>query len=817
MGKSVLELAVNTGQWDAGLKKASSSLHNFIDTSGGLKQAMDKDSESLNKFVQMIGNMDSKAKTSRSQMNDYKKMFEDLRTVFNQLSDAEKNSTFGQSLQASMDKVKAKFQEAQRQMNETNKALTDTNSASSNASGGLDKLTGALGINIKQLAGWGTAIAAGKAALSVIKDAFFASESSVDEWGRTVAAGKSIYEGFLQALNSGNLSGFFNNMDNIISKARAAYDALDTLNTMMTIINPERVKLQARANQIKGQMRRGEISQEAGQQALRENEKELSKAYRMEAGMNYNAFTKEVQRKLATAGETLTDSQFSMLMRSFHDSDFAMQMRNQAKGSRNTRVTYMGTTQNGQGMYRTETSDTRNLQQRMMDLFTDEWRQQFSPYLSASFSAINSSNQMLLGDARYLKGGGGGGGGTIRTGGGGGGGGTVSTPPPTGSIVEQEAKVQALTKAWREATDQAGRDGYLKQLEEAKAVLDEMQGKKGAPAGSMAELEEELNKLTQAQRLATSPEEWKRLGDEIDGVKKRMSTLRGEVEEMATGLAGVSQNSLSAWISGQSSSMGNMEMGSSGYLATRANIIDAKTMQNVLENAIKNDIAISPDTIESLWEQIIGGENIPDEVWQELIDTINDQLAELDIQPIKIDFETGEVHQKSKQMKQDWKDAAKAIQSVGSAMTSIENPMAKVVGTIAQAIASIALGAGEAIKQAGNGSAGGPWGWIAFAAAATATMISSIAAVKSATSGGFAEGGIVPGNYNSGDQLRLGDFGVNSGELILNRAQQGNLASQLSGGVGDLNLSAVVTAEDIVFVLNNRGKRTGRGEYLMTH
>ena len=814
MSKSVLELAVGTGQWDAGLKRATSSLHNFIDTSGGLKQALDKDSESLNKFVQMMGDMDSKAKTSRGQMNDYKKMFEDLRTVFNQLSDAEKNSDFGRSLQASMDKVKAKFQEAQRQMNETTKALTDATTASSDASGGLDKLTGALGINIKQLTGWGAAIAAGKAALDVVKDAFFASESQVDEWGRTVEAGKSIYQGFLQALNNGDLGGFLSNMNNIVAAARAAYDALDNLRTMMTIINPERARLQSQATGIKAQIRRGEISKEEGQRQLKALEPQLQQSYKKEAQLNFDFFEKRVDQRLAEGGIYLSPADKKLFMATFTDHALAEQQKGLARGERKTTVQYMGGTQNGQAMYLKSTVDTRNIQQRIMDLFTDEWRNANTPFLTAGYNALNSSNSMLLGDARYIGGGGGGGG---RTGGGRGGGTTAAPPPVSGSIDEMSAKVSALQKAWRAAADDDSRTKIKSQLEETQKELDRMQGKVEAPEGSMAALEEELNKLTQAQRLATSTEEWKSLGDQIDGVKKKMSELRGDVQEMATGLAGVSQNSLSAWISGQTSSMGGMEMGSSGYMSTRANIIDAKTMQNVLESAIKNDIAISPDTIESLWEQIIGGENIPDEVWQELIDTINDQLAELDIQPIKIDFETGEVHQKSKQMKQDWKDAAKAIQSVGSAMTSIENPMAKVVGTIAQAIASIALGAGEAIKQAGNGSAGGPWGWIAFAAAATATMISSIAAVKSATSGGFAEGGIVPGNYNSGDQLRLGDFGVNSGELILNRAQQGNLASQLSGGVGDLNLSAVVTAEDIVFVLNNRGKRTGRGEYLMTH
>jgi hypothetical protein len=74
--------------------------------------------------------------------------------------------------------------------------------------------------------------------------------------------------------------------------------------------------------------------------------------------------------------------------------------------------------------------------------------------------------------------------------------------------------------------------------------------------------------------------------------------------------------------------------------------------------------------------------------------------------------------------------------------------------------------------------------------------------------------GFVPGN-NYSDNVPLM---VSSGELILNRAQQGNLASQLEGGagLGELNLSAIIRGEQIRLVLNNNGRRTGRGEYVQS-
>jgi hypothetical protein len=132
------------------------------------------------------------------------------------------------------------------------------------------------------------------------------------------------------------------------------------------------------------------------------------------------------------------------------------------------------------------------------------------------------------------------------------------------------------------------------------------------------------------------------------------------------------------------------------------------------------------------------------------------------------------------------------------------------MGIIGEAIANIASGFAQASAQEGKG---GVWYWIAATAAGLATMISTISSIKSATSGNFAEGGIVPGNSYSGDNIRA--YGLNSGELILNRSQQDSIASQLQdGGMQNLRLSATVTGDQIRLVLNNNGKRKGFGEQL---
>lgn len=84
----------------------------------------------------------------------------------------------------------------------------------------------------------------------------------------------------------------------------------------------------------------------------------------------------------------------------------------------------------------------------------------------------------------------------------------------------------------------------------------------------------------------------------------------------------------------------------------------------------------------------------------------------------------------------------------------------------------------------------------------------------------FARGGVVhaangyvTGNHYSGDQIPAL---LNAGELVLNRSQVGNLASQLNDARGGGQLEAVITGEQLRLVLNNNGRRTGRGEVLTT-
>jgi hypothetical protein len=198
-----------------------------------------------------------------------------------------------------------------------------------------------------------------------------------------------------------------------------------------------------------------------------------------------------------------------------------------------------------------------------------------------------------------------------------------------------------------------------------------------------------------------------------------------------------------------------------------------------------------------------------DALLESLLPSLEDVQDYLDDHPLKLDVKS-DISKEGKKIQGSWKDAAAAVGDLGAAIQTIEDPTAKVAGIVLESIANVALGFANALTMAKE--AGGPWGWIAFAAAGTAAMISTISAIHSAT--GYAQGGIVKGNSYSGDNIYGGpDAMVNAGELVLTKAQQSSLAQSLTGNGGNnVRVHGVLRGKDIFIAAENWSKSVGKGE-----
>ena len=228
MADSIVRLKVESSEYDQKLKRAAEGLTRYADECrkvGGTMEVVEKDTL---EYVRALGQMDTVSRTATGKLSEMKKTFTELSVIYNKMTAEEKQSPFGQALSQSLDQLKVRINDSKAELNEVNQSLV--------GGGGLkDALNGVasqFGMNIEQLTKFGGLMGATTAAVKVAKDAFFQSESNIDEWGRTVEGAKGAYSIFLDTLNNGNWSNFFQNLQTAIQGGRDLYDVFDRLGSI---------------------------------------------------------------------------------------------------------------------------------------------------------------------------------------------------------------------------------------------------------------------------------------------------------------------------------------------------------------------------------------------------------------------------------------------------------------------------------------------------------------------------------------------------------------------------------------------------------
>jgi hypothetical protein len=155
-----------------------------------------------------------------------------------------------------------------------------------------------IGLSTQKITAVGAAIGAVTGALKVAKDAFLKNEQQLDDWNRTVESATSIYNGFLNSLNNGDISGFLSNISTITEAAKAAYNALDDLGTFNAFnqINTQRTRT-GMTEAIAG-FRTGQVSKSDVKAAAEAYKKELQERQRLEQ----EAYTQQVRKIAAERG-----------------------------------------------------------------------------------------------------------------------------------------------------------------------------------------------------------------------------------------------------------------------------------------------------------------------------------------------------------------------------------------------------------------------------------------------------------------------------------------------------------------------------------
>ena len=351
--------------------------------------------------------------------------------------------------------------------------------------------------------------------------------------------------------------------------------------------------------------------------------------------------------------------------------------------------------------------------------------------------------------------------------------------------------------------------GEAKSLQEAQKQAEEAYRQVAAQTKKLADAQEEDNHAISGNDLKA----FYAADKKITAAGGQSAATGADMSQVFTGTTA----NIDAFIGNLKERISQSEVGTDLYKNLTKQLADTAALSNLLQTAIKN--GIDPAQIgldpKEFWSKVFGenpGDYIKDETWQGIVEKMNAYLKDKGIQ-IGLDANTGSVSSKSKQnpylsKNEDGKMEAK--------LTNVVSGIAGGINNMVSGIEQMGIEIPEGLKQGLSAIQG-----VTSILSGIATTVLAIEAIAGADAlipfarGGIvhAANGFVPGNRYSADDINVA---VSSGELILNRAQQGNLASQLSGGEGGggMRIVGVLKGHDMALMLDRWGMTTGRGELL---
>lgn len=784
MAKSVLELAVGTGQWDAGLKKAKSALDNFMQSQGGLQSALAKDSENMRKFVQMMGKTESTAKTAKGQMNDYKSTIEQLTMQYNRMTEAQKK-TIGQDYLNSIDQLKQKYQSVNEEIQEMNRSLN----------------------NVK---------------LPDMKD-----------------AGGGLFSGLGDKM-SGALQVFAGNM---LTKAAGA---VANLGSEMVDMVQQGVELARQGEGIRiafERLGRGDILD-----GLREaTHGTVTDLELMKAAVKFNDFklpVEELGTMLAFAQQKAKDTGQSvdymvdsivtglgrkslMILDNLGLSATEVKEKMKETGDMTKAVGEIIREQMSKAGDYVETAADRAAQANVsLQNKMEELGRKFAPLEEAS---NNFWTSMKIGILDIV-------GGPLTD--------LLNKLTQAGRMANAyglmggNAKVGRMTSNLAGASEGNRQSIYQQQQEQFWRYINPREQQiKDIRAWQSGDRNEALQKRIGAITEKYGSLDATKIQAEVDAAKKMLSDYQQAAKQI---LQPIEQKIVPTV--GDGGSGGKSRKGKGKVSAVYADDSIAWQEQEVARltklwkeagDAVRDDYATQLGYAKQKLAEMTGGFNpnnvrpiadlsgkapSPDFTRDLKMNGHKQYDAMAPVAPDKIEF-SDNLQQKMDSLTkggQDtakaWRSAQSAIGSVGNALSGLKNPAIDIMTVIGQAIATVALAYAETLAK-DKSSKSNIWTFIAAAAASTISLATTIASIHSST--GYAQGGIVKGNSYSGDNIYAGnDTMVNAGELILNRSQQLAVASQLQSNspLGGGRLVARLKGADILLSLERQLAVTGKGE-----
>lgn len=754
MANSILKLRVESEEYDAKLKKAAEGIRHLADVahkSGGELTGLEK--AELD-YIKALGEMETKSRSAAGQVRELESTYKELKVIYDQLNEVEKADEGGKALAASLETLRQRTIDAKSQLDAASQSLKVNEDAGKENSSMLEQLAGKFTVNIDAIKLFNLGLEASKAVLDVAKDAFLQSESNIDEWGRTLKGAEGAYDIFLQTLNNGNWSNFFSNLSQAITGARDLYDAFDRLNSIKANNAVAIATTQAEIQQLR-------LLKQQGQDV---DDKIKAATARL----------KTLQSQSTNAGINAGKSQVVNTLRNGVNSIGGAPINNATLNRVADNIAKQGQAYFDYMKRRAADLEKKGIVTKTETINDSQGGTYQRQYKVFDINALSKEQQKQYVIAKV--------------------------------VTERETALQKGLTVWSQAVNEQASNAR-EQFRDNRYAL-QGSGGGGGSKGGTSTVDKEAEQT--ARMLAELRKQEAKATKEIADARAR------EHQTETKGLSGFNEQTISAWTAMMKDQLSKADFGSVVYNSIEENMRDMTTITDLTKEALKRGLDPQSLGLTELFEKAFDNIDVPDSTLQAIVEKINASIN--DGVKLEINAETDKVTEKKKDKKNDTLGDTKKIVGGLSQVASglqqmgVELPdeVNQIIGVV-QGLMTVIEGVNTIIGMTQTPAL----------VANTIAMDALTTALWATGFFGFSQGGIVPhaangyfvpGNHYSGDVTPIM---ANAGELVLNKAQQGNIASQLEGaGLRNLRMSAEVKGEQIVLVANRYFKRTGQGEIL---
>lgn len=809
-------LQADTAGFNAAMDKAKALVDQFSKTIDSHKDVTSGQVQAYNRVVNALTKVTDGTRTAQQQEKILTQNIKELKIQFANLSEEAKTGDFGKSISNTIKTANSQLAQLRTQMQQASDATKNFGKENSTASEASNGLSDALSLNLLRLGKIGVVLMAAKQAFGPLISAMEENETAADNLAEAWSAAESAFTAFKISLTTADFSNVLRNLNEIIKTGREAARSLDKLETNNGIRNNMLADLRADDAEDKVIIRDKKSTPEqkkAAQNRIEARKPKLAQAAKNQSEENKNHALDLIGARLAQGGiteMTVGRKKFAQLKKNIYD-DFKIENKKLGK------LSYSYNQSVGDPMLSTSTIQKMTKTVDLDDLFGDKVRGKINPYIQAASQSREQAANYMLSMNRYSQK-------DIET---------NTNTTTTNTRVEQQKRGLAkleddLYKLEQKKANmpiEADFTEINKQIAEKEKEIHAAKVKMGiiVEKTGLEKLEDDLAKLKHTKATMDVNGDFTEINKQIADKEKEIEQAEikmGIREDPKVTKSKKMTETLSKLLYDKKESKTVESYNSLDFLEEKDEMTQNKDRLRQIDAEKNANAALISSLYEllDLYKELEG--TTPYKMTLDAIVQLNDEMTDLDKEVGAVVTRCLELNDAQKRQDkageniETWQSSLTGLGStfssvgdaVGGTTGEILNMTSTVLSTTAQMIPQIisltAAEGSEALAAVTKSGAALPYPANIFAIAA------GVAAVVSALSTTFADGGIFGGAGTVGD---LNIARVNKGEMILNGTQQSRLFNLLNGQGGYSDIMA--GGNDVKFIIKGKNLEGVRTNY----